>query len=293
MIAASLTATSAVSAAPTARAGAVQAQALDRYSNAMADDFSVSLNPDSAAVTVRTGEVVLARVNTVVTDGSAQPINLSVHTPPLPDSGLAFSFNSPTIMAGQYSTLAIAPSSQIPKGTYQITVVATGASVTREATFFLTIDGHKPPPMPTIFTSVEPSSVTVQAGQSTTVTLNTEIVSSGPVPLTLSAIAPYGATVTFNPSTVMAGEASTVTITTAEDLVAGSHEITLLASVEWQMTRTRLSLTVTKASSWATWTPYKVGDTVTYVGQRYRCIQAHTSLPGWEPPIVPALWQRI
>ncbi|WP_407695986.1 carbohydrate-binding protein, partial [Sphaerimonospora thailandensis] len=23
------------------------------------------------------------------------------------------------------------------------------------------------------------------------------------------------------------------------------------------------------------------------------CLQSHTSLPGWEPPIVPALWQRL
>ncbi|MFC7588336.1 carbohydrate-binding protein [Nonomuraea antimicrobica] len=24
----------------------------------------------------------------------------------------------------------------------------------------------------------------------------------------------------------------------------------------------------------------------------YRCLQGHTSLPGWEPPGVPALWAR-
>ncbi|HEU4426105.1 MAG TPA: carbohydrate-binding protein, partial [Pilimelia sp.] len=28
-------------------------------------------------------------------------------------------------------------------------------------------------------------------------------------------------------------------------------------------------------------------------GASYRCIQAHTSLTGWEPPNVPALWQRL
>ncbi|WP_253298212.1 glycosyl hydrolase family 18 protein [Paenibacillus sp. MSJ-34] len=43
----------------------------------------------------------------------------------------------------------------------------------------------------------------------------------------------------------------------------------------------------------APWQPYKaysVNDLVTYNGSTYKCIQAHTSLPGWEPPNVPALW---
>lgn len=45
-----------------------------------------------------------------------------------------------------------------------------------------------------------------------------------------------------------------------------------------------------------TWAPnhaYGVGDRVTYGGATYECIQAHTSLTGWEPPNVPALWKRV
>ncbi|NUT33604.1 MAG: cellulose-binding protein [Hamadaea sp.] len=45
--------------------------------------------------------------------------------------------------------------------------------------------------------------------------------------------------------------------------------------------------------TWAPNTYYAVGATVTYGGLSYRCIQAHTSLSGWEPPNVPALWTRI
>ncbi|HHV74959.1 MAG TPA: glycoside hydrolase [Thermoanaerobacterium sp.] len=55
------------------------------------------------------------------------------------------------------------------------------------------------------------------------------------------------------------------------------------------------SATYTISSStnpeWAPNTSYKVGDLVTYNGKTYKCIQAHTSLVGWEPPNVPALWQ--
>jgi predicted carbohydrate-binding protein with CBM5 and CBM33 domain len=44
--------------------------------------------------------------------------------------------------------------------------------------------------------------------------------------------------------------------------------------------------------TWRPNTAYSVGSTVTYGGASYRCVQAHTSLPGWEPPNVPALWAR-
>nr|BFE88326.1 hypothetical protein GCM10020093_109270 [Planobispora longispora] len=45
--------------------------------------------------------------------------------------------------------------------------------------------------------------------------------------------------------------------------------------------------------TWAPNTAYAAGAQVTYGGATYRCLQAHTSLPGWEPPNVPALWQRV
>ncbi len=44
--------------------------------------------------------------------------------------------------------------------------------------------------------------------------------------------------------------------------------------------------------SWAAGTLYGTGDRVTYGGVAYRCLQAHTALTGWEPPNVPALWER-
>ncbi|PAD74106.1 MULTISPECIES: carbohydrate-binding protein [Paenibacillus] len=44
--------------------------------------------------------------------------------------------------------------------------------------------------------------------------------------------------------------------------------------------------------AWAPNTAYAVNDTVTYNGSTYTCLQAHTSLVGWEPSNVPALWQR-
>ena len=43
---------------------------------------------------------------------------------------------------------------------------------------------------------------------------------------------------------------------------------------------------------WQPDTAYIVGDRRQYDGLLYRCVQAHTSQTGWEPPNVPALWVR-
>lgn len=53
---------------------------------------------------------------------------------------------------------------------------------------------------------------------------------------------------------------------------------------------------VPTGSDYVAWAPnisYKVGDMVTYGGKNYMCVQAHTSLTGWEPANVPALWQVL
>ncbi len=38
---------------------------------------------------------------------------------------------------------------------------------------------------------------------------------------------------------------------------------------------------------------YTLGTEVSYNGEFYKCIQAHTSEPGWTPAAVPALWQAL
>ncbi|MFJ9461388.1 carbohydrate-binding protein [Kitasatospora sp. NPDC101447] len=50
--------------------------------------------------------------------------------------------------------------------------------------------------------------------------------------------------------------------------------------------------TTPPGGSWAPGASYRAGDRVTYSGVSYVCLQAHTAMVGWEPPNVPALWQR-
>jgi chitinase len=65
---------------------------------------------------------------------------------------------------------------------------------------------------------------------------------------------------------------------------------TAVATVNPSTTPTSTS---NSSTAWAFNTVYQVGDVVTYEGKSYKCIQAHTSLTGWAPVYVPALWQAL
>lgn len=54
-----------------------------------------------------------------------------------------------------------------------------------------------------------------------------------------------------------------------------------------------MSFQTTVKAAYPTWqagTAYKAGDIVSYGDSNYKCVQPHTALTGWEPPVVPALW---
>ena len=45
--------------------------------------------------------------------------------------------------------------------------------------------------------------------------------------------------------------------------------------------------------AWAADTAYTVDERIRYESVLYKCVQAHTSQIGWEPPNVPALWTAV
>jgi chitodextrinase len=47
------------------------------------------------------------------------------------------------------------------------------------------------------------------------------------------------------------------------------------------------------ASPWKAFTLYAAGDRVTFDGITYEVREAHTSLPGWQPPAVPGLFKPL
>ncbi|MVU78141.1 hypothetical protein GPX89_12910 [Nocardia sp. ET3-3] len=54
------------------------------------------------------------------------------------------------------------------------------------------------------------------------------------------------------------------------------------------------SSTKPSVQAWQVGATYKIGDTVTYDGSTYRCLQAHTvDDPTWTPSNTPALWEKV
>ncbi|NUR83818.1 MAG: M28 family peptidase [Nonomuraea sp.] len=236
-------------------------------------DYSVSVSPTSA--TVQPGQSTTTTLSTSGTGG--QTISLSATNVP---SGVNVSFNPQTITAGQSSTVTISTTSGVTPSTYTLGLGASGHT----ANFALTVGTT-----PDYSVSVNPASATVQPGNSTTTTLSST--GQGQT-INLSATnVPSGVTVTFSPQTITAGQSSTVTIATTSGATPNTYTLGLGASGH----TANFALTVSGGSqtTWQAWTNYATGAVVTYNGVQYRCLQGHTSLPGWEPPNVPALWQRI
>ncbi|BFV55636.1 M20/M25/M40 family metallo-hydrolase [Kitasatospora sp. CMC57] len=144
--------------------------------------------------------------------------------------------------------------------------------------------------------AVNPATGSAAPGGSVSATVSTAVTSGSAQTVSLTASgAPAGVTVTFNPSSVQAGSSSTVTFQVGSATAAGTYSITLTGSGS-ATHGTTYSLVVGSGpgtGTWAAGTTYKAGDVVTYNGVSYRCIQGHTAQTGWEPPIVPALWQRL
>ena len=44
---------------------------------------------------------------------------------------------------------------------------------------------------------------------------------------------------------------------------------------------------------WGVGIAYEADQRIRYEDKLYRCVQAHTSQSGWEPPAVPALWTEV
>ena len=124
-------------------------------------------------------------------------------------------------------------------------VTGTAASATHAAQVALTVT------LPDDFSiGVTPAGVSVPQGQSATATVSTAVVSGNPQTVTLSAAnVPAGASVAFNPSSLLAGTSSIMTITTTTTAAPGTFAMTVVGTAASVTHTTPLSLTVTPPSS--------------------------------------------
>ncbi|MEV6976916.1 M28 family peptidase [Kitasatospora sp. NPDC093806] len=165
-------------------------------------------------------------------------------------------------------------------------------------TLWKTSVGSGPVPNNDFSIAVNPATGTVKPGESTSAAVDTRITSGSAQTVNLTvAGGPAGVTATVSPSSVQSGASATLNVSVASTVAAGTYNLTVTGTGSVAHTSSyTLVVANDPGPGNGTWTPgttYQAGDTVTYNGVSYRCLQGHTAQVGWEPPIVPALWQQI
>ncbi|MFJ1791475.1 carbohydrate binding domain-containing protein [Kitasatospora griseola] len=205
-----------------------------------ANDFSVALSPATGSVTA--GASTSATINTAVTSGSAQAVNLSVSTVPVP--GISASLSASTVTAGNSATLNVSTTAAVPNGSYPLTVTGTGAGGTHSATYTLTVTGGTT--ASDFSLALSPAAGSVQAGASATSTVNTAVTSgaAATVGLTVSG-APAGVTATVSPASVTAGGSAALNIATTASAAPGTYTLTVTGTGAGRTHTATYALTVT------------------------------------------------
>ncbi|MFI0372256.1 M28 family peptidase [Actinomadura sp. 1N219] len=230
----------------------INTTALDRSADAIAwalwktsvgqsnpsNDFSMTASPTSGSV--QAGQSATATINTAVTEGAAQPINLTATVSP---GGPSVSFSPATVQAGGSSTMTVATTSATAAGDYVVTVTGAGQSATHTASYTLRVQGDG---TDDFSVSVDPSNGTVEAGSSTQATVRTALTQGTAQQVALSAtVSPGGPTATINPGEVKAGGTASLTLATTASTPEGSYTVTVTG--RGSVTRTATyTLTVTK-----------------------------------------------
>jgi subtilisin-like proprotein convertase family protein len=98
------------------------------------DDFSITVSPRASEVQV--GKMISILVQTTTTSGASQPLTLTAVG--LPGNATS-SFGQPTVPSGGVRWLMIGAIEGVVRGTYQITVTATGTSASHSALHTVTI----------------------------------------------------------------------------------------------------------------------------------------------------------
>jgi len=220
-------------------------------------------------------------------------------------------------LGGDISTVTT-PTFSPAGGTYSAAQNVTLSTATVGATIRYTLDGSEPTATSTQYTVAinVASNTTVKAkafksGMNDSATVSATYTISNPIEIV---VVP-----TFSPAAGTYSEAQNVTLScatngatiwyTTDGSTPSSSSAAYMGAINVPSTTT-IKAIATKSGmnnssiasatytistgdypAWSANTTYMTGDIVSYNGSNYRCVQGHTSLTGWEPPIVPALWE--
>ncbi|HUK50549.1 MAG TPA: hypothetical protein VLV18_05890 [Terriglobales bacterium] len=194
-------------------------------------DFSLSVSPSSVSIEQGGSGSVTVMVTSYGDFNSAVQLDLSG----LP-SGVSSSLNpnpvTPPASGSADSQLSLSVDSQTAAGSYPLTVsgVAMLGAPPHETSLTLTVTSSGPAPDFDI--SVSPSSVSIPQGESDSAIVTITPIGSFSSPVSLSSNgAPYGVSLTFNPTVIITAPGSlpqsTVTITASSTAQVGSYSVTI------------------------------------------------------------------
>ena len=210
----------------------------------VSDDFTISASPP--AQTVVQGSSTTYTVATQIASGSARAIALSISGLP---AGATGTFDPASVNAGSSSVLTIATSASTATGTFTLTITGQYTpGPTHSTAVSLTVSA----PVPDDFAiSASPSSRTIVQGSGTSYTVDTQLTSgtARTVSLSLGGL-PAGATGTFVPAAVTAGQSATLTIATTTTATTGVFTLTITGqSTSGASHSTSVTLEITPTSA--------------------------------------------
>jgi hypothetical protein len=198
-------------------------------------DFMISANPTS--LTIQQGSSGSSTISTTQV-GSSGSVSLTVSVSP---SGPTGAVNPTSVAAGNSSTLTVSVGNAVPTGNYTVTVTGTEGSTTHSTTVTVTVTV----PAPDFTISASPTSLTIQQGSSGTSTINTTQVGlPGTVNLTAS-VSPAGPTASLFPTSISAGQPSTLTVTVGNAVATGNYTVTVTGTEGSATHFTTVTVTVT------------------------------------------------
>jgi hypothetical protein len=182
-------------------------------------DFSLSVSPSSQ--TVIQGNGTSYTVTSTELNGFAGNVSLSVSGLP---SGANATFGTNPITGGSASsTMSVTTSTSTPTGTYTLTISGTSGSLTHTSTATLVVNAIGPPGFSI---SASPSSQTVARPNSTSYTVTVTALNSFTGTVTFSARGlPFGATASFNPTSVAGHGTSAMTVSTTPSTQTGTFNV--------------------------------------------------------------------
>lgn len=224
--------------------------------NRVYQEFSVFANPGSQFVNAGSGTSYT--VNVAPMGGFTGSVTMSASGLP---SGATASFNHSPINLAQLNvpstnvTMTISTGTSTPAGSYTITVTGTNGSISHSDTVTLIVADYS--------ISATPLSQTTTCGNFTSYTVNSSDANgfSGSISLSASGL-PSGANASFNPTSITAGNSSTMTVTTSISTPGSTNTVTIKGTSGSVNRTANVTLTVKSAGGAlpSGWTDADIGS---------------------------------